>query len=56
LQSDLTEGDEEEDQKCVNLEEPDKEGDVIGVSLQVIKTAAESVIGPKGSLTLRIAR
>jgi hypothetical protein len=33
---------------CANLEELDKEGDTVGVSLQMLKTAADFLLGPSG--------
>jgi hypothetical protein len=56
MQSALGEGDKEGDTFCANLEDLDKERDVIGAALQMLKTAAEFSLGPTGPLSLLPSR
>lgn len=47
MQSALGEGNREGDGSYANLEDRDKETDVLGVSLQMFETAADFLLGPR---------
>ena len=47
MQSALGEGNREGDDSYANLEDRDKETDVLGVSLQMLETAADFLLGPR---------
>ena len=47
MQSALGEGNREGDDSYANLEDRDKETDVLGVSLQMLETAANFLLGPR---------
>ena len=47
MQSALGEGNREADDSYTNLEDRDKETDVHGVSLQMLETAADFLLGPR---------
>lgn len=47
IQCALGEGDIERDDLFANLEDRDKETDVLGVSLQMLETAADFLLGPR---------
>ena len=50
MQSALGEGNREGDDSYGNLEDRDKETDVLGVSLQMLETAADFLLGPRERL------
>ena len=47
MQSALGEGNREGDDSYANSEDQDKETDVLGVSLQMLETAADFLLGPR---------
>jgi hypothetical protein len=50
MQSALGEGNREGDDSYANLEDRDKETDILGVSLQMLEIAADFLLGPTSSI------